>query len=63
MLTFLPHSEEDTAMEDGVMAETVQALTALGYPVKDARAAVMKASKDGVTDTEAMLKTALRYMV
>ena len=63
MLTVLPHSEEDIAMEDGVMAETVQALTALGYPVKDARAAVMKASKDGVTDTEAMLKTALRYMV
>ena len=38
-------------------------LTALGYPVKDARAAVIKASKEGITDTETMLKVALRYMV
>lgn len=60
---FVPQAQEDAGMEDGVMAETVQALTALGYPVKDARVAVMKASKEGVTDTESMLKVALRYMM
>ena len=63
MIGFLPQAEEEPAMEDGVMAETVQALTALGYPVKEARTAVMKAAKEGVTDTESMLKAALRYMM
>ena len=63
MIGFLPQAEEDIAMEDGVMTETVQALTALGYPVKDARAAVIKASKEDTADTETMLKVALRYMV
>ncbi len=60
---FIPQAEEEDGLEDAVMAETVQAVTALGYPAKEARVAVMKAAKDGTADTESMLKAALRYMV
>ena len=46
----------------GAEAEAAEALTALGYPVKDARTAVAKAAADGAEGTEALLKAALRYM-
>lgn len=42
--------------------EAVEALVALGYPLKDARAAVAKAMGDKAEGTEAILKAALRYM-
>ena len=42
--------------------EAVEALVALGYPLKDARAAVAKAIGDKAEGTEAILKAALRYM-
>ena len=42
--------------------EAVQALVALGYPVKEASAAVAKAMSENVEGTEAVLKAALRYM-
>ena len=42
--------------------EAVEALVALGYPLKDARNAVAKAMGDKAEGTEAILKAALRYM-
>ena len=42
--------------------EAVQALVALGYPVKEARSAVAKAIADKAAGTEGILKAALRYM-
>ncbi len=47
---------------DGDENEAAQALIALGYPLKEARAGVAKAAAEGVSGTEALLKAALRYM-
>ncbi|MBR5422222.1 MAG: Holliday junction branch migration protein RuvA [Lachnospiraceae bacterium] len=46
----------------GEESEAAEALIALGYPAKDARAAVSRAAGEGVEGTEALLKAALRFM-
>ena len=50
------------AVLDGEENEAVEALIALGYPLRDARTAVSKAAAEGVSGTEALLKAAVRYM-
>ncbi|MBR1471347.1 MAG: Holliday junction branch migration protein RuvA [Lachnospiraceae bacterium] len=59
----LTEEEALAGAEDGAAAEAVQALSTLGYPVKEARAAVIKAAKEGHADTEALLKAALRNIM
>ena len=47
---------------DGAVTEAAEALTALGYSAKEAKAAAMKAREEGASDSEAILKSALRYL-
>ena len=52
---------KEEAADDSVM-EAVEALTALGYSAKEARAAASKAKEEGADDSESILKGALRYL-
>ena len=52
---------KEEAADDAVM-EAVEALTALGYSAKEARAAASKAKEEGADDSESILKGALRYL-
>ena len=47
---------------DEAVLEAVEALTALGYSAKEARAAATRAKTEGAGDSEAILKSALRYL-
>ena len=60
----LPVDEELAAVSftEGPESEAAEALSALGYPEREARAAVAKAAAEGVQGTEALLKAALRHM-
>ncbi|MDO4284329.1 MAG: Holliday junction branch migration protein RuvA [Eubacteriales bacterium] len=48
---------------ESVLADAAEALVALGYARMDALKAVRKAAAGGASDTEALLKAALKYMV
>ncbi len=56
----LPETKEEES--DMAVIEAVEALTALGYGVKEARSAAQKAKAEGAEGAEGLLKAALRYM-
>ncbi|MCR5120119.1 MAG: Holliday junction branch migration protein RuvA [Lachnospiraceae bacterium] len=59
-LELIADIKEDVA--DEAVMEAVEALTALGYSAKEARAAASKAKEEGAEDSESILKGALRYL-
>ena len=59
-LELIADGKEEVA--DEAVLETVEALTALGYSAKEARAAATRAKTEGAGDSEAILKSALRYL-
>ena len=59
-LEFIADGKEEAA--DDFVMEAVEALTALGYSAKEARAAASKAKEEGAADSESILKSALRYL-
>ncbi len=60
---FAELSQNPAEGEDSAAADAAAALTALGYQRSEAAAAVKKARAEGIEDTEALLKAALRYLV
>ncbi len=53
----------DPVGADPDVRDAVEALTALGYSIRDARAAVANAKKDGAVTTDELLKGALKYFL
>lgn len=58
----LSHSQEKENDHGGAKAEAVEALTALGYSPSEALKAVNQVDTEKFTDTEAILKAALKYI-
>lgn len=58
----LNHSQAKEDDHGGAKAEAVEALTALGYSPSEALKAVNQVDTDKFTDTEAILKAALKYI-
>ena len=54
---------EDTVNAQGLQADAVQALTALGYGSTEALQAVRKVEMDESTTVEDLLKGALKYLI
>ena len=56
-------ADEDTVNAQGLQADAVQALTALGYGSTEALQAVRKVEMDESTTVEDLLKGALKYLI
>ena len=62
-LAFHDGAAEDTVNAQGLQADAVQALTALGYGSTEALQAVRKVEMDESTTVEDLLKGALKYLI